>query len=180
MYGGKSTALVQKMERYTYAKKKIAFIRPKRDNRGYITHNGISTIENKFKDLCKVYEIKSFDQKFVEEVLDNFEAVFIDEYFMIENCDLMCKYISKREHFDIYFAGLLSTSENTLFPEAIKILPYCDEILKLEGVCTRCGSQHGNYSMYTKGSKTDLIVVGDEDKYECVCRKCYKANVGKL
>lgn len=44
MYGGKSTALLQKMERYIYAKKRVCFIHPIQDNRGYITHNGIKDI----------------------------------------------------------------------------------------------------------------------------------------
>ena len=60
---------------------------------------------------------------------------------------------------DVYFAGLLSTSENTLFPEAISLLPYCDDIIKLLGICMRCGSDLGNYSMFKGGEKKETIVL---------------------
>lgn len=180
MYGGKSTALLQKMERYIYAKKRICFIRPKIDNRGYITHNGINSIKAKLAESDKTFEIEEFTLSFVNS-LESFDAVFIDEYFMIKNCDLVCK---NTVHPDIYFAGLLATSENTLFEEAIKILPYCDEIIKLNGVCmgidnTPCGSQLGNYSGYFGKNKLGQIEVGDK-LYKCLCKECYKKAFGKL
>lgn len=85
---------------------------------------------------------------------------------------------------DIYFAGLLASSENELFPEAIKILPYCDDIIKLNGVCmgvdnNTCGSQLGNYSGYFGKNKKGLIEVGD-NLYKCLCRNCYKKAFKKL
>ena len=58
-----------------------------------------------------------------------------------------------------------------MFDEAIQILPLCDEIEKLNGVCTKCGSMLGNYS-YHLGIKENQIEVGDV-KYECVCGKCF-------
>ena len=178
MYGGKSSALVQKMERYIYAKKHICFIRPKRDNRGYVTHSGLVDIQKILKDGDGLFEIEEFDEINTINFL-KYDAVFVDEYFMIKNCKMLCATMPMRTHCDIYFAGLLATSENELFDEAKSILPYCDEILKLNAVCMSCGSQHGNYSAYFGGDKKDTILVGD-NLYKALCRRCYKEIIGKL
>ena len=186
MYGGKSTTLIQKMERYIYAKKSVCFIRPKKDNRGYITHGGLDDIQKILREGDGLFEIEEFTIDAVHNFLDHYDAVFVDEFFMIKNCKLLCTEFSIRTHSDIYFAGLLSTSDNELFKETIEILPYCDEIIKLNGVCMGldgkgCGSQHGNYSGYFgKGTKdSNGILVGDNE-YRCLCRKCYKIAIGKL
>ena len=186
MYGGKSTTLIQKMERYIYAKKNVCFIRPKRDNRGYITHGGLDDIQKILREGDDLYEITEFTEENVRNFLDNYDAVFVDEYFMIKNCKLLCTEFSVREHSDVYFAGLLATSDNVMFEEAINIIPYCDEIIKLNGVCMGldkkgCGSQHGNYSGYfgTGVKDKDGVLVGDSE-YRCLCRRCFKKAMGKL
>ena len=181
MYGGKSTTLIQKMERYIYAKKSVCFIRPKRDNRGYITHGGLNDIQKILRDGDGLYEITEFTEDNVKSFLNSYDAVFVDEFFMIKNCKLLCTEFSIKEHSDVYFAGLLATSDNEMFAEAISIMPYCDEIIKLNGVCMTCGSQHGSYSGYFgKGIKDENGVLVGDSEYKCLCRKCYKKAIGKL
>lgn len=183
MFSGKSTALLQKIERGVYGKKSVALIRPKKDNRKYFTHSdGNSTLEKLIRDKkVKLYEIEGeISDEQVQTILDLYQIVCVDEYFMIKGCKKFCTTMSVLPHTDLYFAGLLSTSENTLFPEAVDILPYCDEILKLNSVCLDCGSNHGSYSAFIGAEKKDLIVVGDENLYKPVCRKCYMKLKGLL
>lgn len=168
---------MSKVERSWYAKKKIAFIRPKKDTRNYIVHNDDKA--ERLLEKCTVFEIEAFTEEFVSTIINEFDIVAVDEFFMIHDCKLLCTQITGRQHCDIFFAGLLATSENELFKETIEILPYCDEIIKLNGICEYCGSEHGNYSLYMAGEKKEAIVVGDSD-YKCVCRKCYKKVRGVL
>lgn len=179
MYSGKSTMLIQKMERYIYANKRICLIRPVRDDRGYFTHGGIDNVKKILKNNDGYVETNLFEESQVTEIIKNYDAVFIDEYFMIENCSLFCKLFTDNKKCDVYFAGLLASSENKLFSETVQILPYCDDIIKLNGVCVGidnrgCGSQYGNYSGYFGKNEKNLdILVGDTD-YKCLCRRCYK------
>lgn len=170
MYSGKSTALLQKMERYKYAKKKVLFIKPVKDTRGYVTHGGVDDVNT---DTREVSEWNEQTLKYV----DGFDAVFVDEYFMIKNNTELCKYVVDK-NIDVFFGGLLATSENKIMQEAQEIAPYCDDIIKLNGVCVECGSQFGNYSL-READKTDEISVGDKE-YKCVCMKCYKKIKGRL
>lgn len=172
MYSGKSTALFQRLERFLFARKKILLIRPVKDDRGYFTHSGgidIEKLKNKNPKQFVILTFKEITKSDVEFIAkDKFDVVFVDEYFMIPGAHLLCH----QDNYDVYFGGLLADSESELFPETIKILPYCDKIKKLNGVCIKCGSELGNYS-FAAFDKKEKIVVGDT-KYECLCHKCYK------
>ncbi len=169
MFSGKSTLLFQKMERYVYAHKTVLLIRPEKDTRDFFSHSPLDVALKNLVEKNEIDIVKTSD--FIDYRLpEKYDIVFVDEYFMIKNCWKLA--VRCRNDQDIYFAGLLATSECTLFDEAVKLLPYCDSIIKLNGVCTKCGSQNGNYSYYRKGSKTADIIVGDNE-YTCLCRDCY-------
>lgn len=172
MYSGKSTALFQRLERCLFAKKKVLLIRPKKDDRGYFTHSGgvdLKKLEENFKELFYIEEVEDIKTGFLNWILhEKFEAVFVDEYFMIPDSHRLCY----QNEYDVYFGGLLATSECELFAETIKILPYCDKIKKLNAVCMYCGSELGSYS-FADFEKTTEVVVGDT-KYRCLCQKCYE------
>lgn len=187
MYSGKSTMLVQKMERFYYAKKRILYVTPTLDTRGYTTHNLAYDVAERFGDRIKYMVVTDFSTDIEDfSEFDDFDGIFVDEYFMIKNCIKLCDYVLKQpttRHVDVYFAGLLADSDAKTWDEAVEILPFCDDIIKLQGVCSceegdlapiiGCGSQHGNYSGYLGGKKTSRIEVGDV-KYACLCRKCYR------
>jgi len=172
MFSGKSTLLFQKMERYVYAHKKVVLVRPECDTRKFFSH---SPLDCELSKLAAAQKIETLAVAVFSDCarFDDYDAVFVDEYFMIQECWRLAA--SCRSERDVYFAGLLATSECTLFAEAVKLLPYCDSVIKLNGVCTQCGSQLGNYSYYKKGMKTNDIVVGDSE-YTCLCRDCYLKN----
>lgn len=167
MFSGKSTELFKYIEREYYAKKQICLIRPKKDDRGYFSH---------FDAVNKALETFNVDIQYVSEIDKNeisnlyqYDSIFIDEFFMIKDAYKIASTfgITKK----IFYAGLTVSSELEVFEETIKLLPYCDEIIKLNGVCMECGSYHGNYSYY-KGIKKEVVVVGD-DSYMVLCQECY-------
>lgn len=167
MYSGKSTELFKYIEREYYAKKIIRLIRPKKDDRGYFSH--FDAVNKALED----FEIDiQYESKIDEALLHSLwmcDSIFIDEFFMIEDAYKIASSFGAIKN--IFYAGLSVSSELKVFPEVIKLLPYCDEIIKLNGVCMKCGSYHGNYSFY-KGKKSKDIVIGDSD-YLVLCQNCY-------
>ena len=178
MYSGKSESLMRDMVKHTYANKKILFIRPCIDDRGYITHFKNDSKLNKLIEDEKIecMYLKEFYKTTIDDILfENYDSIFIDEFFMIKNNRRFLENLLKeRKNTNVYFGGLIADSDAHMFDEAIQILPLCDEIEKLNGVCTKCGSMLGNYSRYL-GTKKNQIEVGDV-KYECVCGKCFFEN----
>ena len=181
MYSGKSTALFQRLERCLFARKKVLLIRPKKDDRGYFTHSGgvdLKKLEENFREYFYIEEIESIETSFLNWILyEKFEAVFVDEYFMIPGAHQLCY----QNNYDVYFGGLLADSDCKLFEETIKILPFCEKIKKLNSVCMgfdlKGCDKEANYSVYLGGAK-DQILVGDRC-YACMCAECYDKFMNK-
>ena len=171
MYSGKSTALFQRLERLLFAHKKVLLIRPDRDDRGYFTHSesvDLEKLTEKYTWQLNIIYCSSFADEDLNKILkEEYNSVFVDEYFMIPGIHKLCF----QTDFDVFFGGLLASSECGLFEETVKSLPYCDKIKKLNAVCMNCGSEFANYS-FADFKKTSSIVVGDT-KYKCLCQKCY-------
>ena len=181
MYSGKSTALFQRLERCLFARKKVLLIRPKKDDRGYFTHSGgvdLKKLEENFRECFYIEEVESIETSFLNWILyEKFEAVFVDEYFMIPGAHQLCY----QNDYDVYFGGLLADSDCKLFEETIKILPFCEKIKKLNSVCMgfdlKGCDKEANYSVYLGGAK-DQILVGDRC-YACMCAECYDKFMNK-
>lgn len=181
MYSGKSTALFQRLERCLFARKKVLLIRPKKDDRGYFTHSGgvdLKKLEENFREYFYIEEVEDIGTSFLNWILyEKFEAVFVDEYFMIPGAHQLCY----QNNYDVYFGGLLADSDCKLFEETIKILPFCEKIKKLNSVCMgfdlKGCDKEANYSVYLGGAK-DQILVGDRC-YACMCAECYDKFMNK-
>ena len=177
MFASKSSELLNRMERYYYAKKKILLVRPKKDTRDYFSHekaNDERLIKMKPDEIVINDFQEIFDKDLFEEMLRaDYKAIFIDEAFMIKDVWKFCKFEGfAKSNPDIFFVGLLASSECEVFPEVVKFLPRCDEIIKLNAVCMDCGSYPANYSYFCGGEKKSDILIGD-NKYQCLCSSCY-------
>lgn len=60
-----------------------------------------------------------------------------------------------------------------MFDEIIKVIPYCDEIIKLNAICMECGSELGSYTFFKEGKKKEKVVVGGSSSYTALCSGCY-------
>lgn len=173
MFSGKSTKLMQQLERDVLSNKKVILIRPKIDDRGMFSHSPI--IENKYNKITFDQQTTSkFEEGEPITYLHKYDSIFVDEFFMIQNAYIVASVFGWSK--DIYYSGLLASAECEVFEEGIKLLPYCDNIKKFNGVCTKCGSQLGNYSF--KYQKADSpIAVGGKDEYTVLCQKCYEQKI---
>jgi thymidine kinase len=156
------------IEREVFAKRKVCLIRPMKDTRDYFSHSeGVESSYNKLNIQHYYFDKINIDIDYA--IFEKYDSIFIDECFMIENAFEVAKRFSDSKN--IFYAGLLASSECNIFPEVAKLLPYCEHIEKLNGVCMLCGNQTANYSFY-KGKKVSDIVVGDND-YLLLCKTCY-------
>ena len=160
MYSGKTSMILHRLERAYIAKQKVILLRPNIDNRGFLTHTGqkLDWLEEKFVDLDGL-DVNKYD------------VIGLDEaQFFIGLKDFCMKYSNK----NIFISALHATSESEMFLPIIELIPYCENIIKLNAVCTECGSEYGNYTYYKTGRKTEKVKVGGSDEYTALCFNCYK------
>ena len=159
MMSGKSTEMLRRLERSYIAKKSTVLLRPKLDNRGFLTHSlkEVPWLETYFTDLA------DFDAS-------QYDVIGIDEGQFHNGLKEFCL---KHRDKQIIISALHATSECEMFEPVIEVLPYCEKIIKLNAVCSKCGNEYGNYSYYLAGDKTEKVAVGGSESYTAYCRECY-------
>jgi thymidine kinase len=162
MFSGKSTELLRRLERARIAGKRVVLIKPEEDIRKYLTHNGLET------SLKTIYldNLRDFGD------WDKYDVIGIDEGQLLKGLTIVtCFGYNKGRH--ILVAGLTLTSERKLFADMLTVMAEAEEIVRLNAVCMRCGSEYGTYSFYKFNDKDRDIKVGGEEDYEALCRECY-------
>lgn len=173
MFSGKSSELLRLADRKHIAGKKTLLVRPEKDTRDFVARNHSS--EMNFID--DIIVIDDFMDAPVKEWINKYDAIFVDEFWMIKNNIVLCKLLPDEDHkVDIYFCGIWANVNQELWPESIAIIPYFDEITLLPAVCTECGSEHATHNVRLDGNMkvaTDIGAGVGDSEYTVLCRKCY-------
>jgi thymidine kinase len=84
----------------------------------------------------------------------------------------------------VYLFGLDSDFNRNTFGHTLKLIPFCDKVEKLSAICMKC--KNGNMAIFTMIKPNILsmgtddcesqVLIGSDDKYIPVCRKCYLEN----
>ena len=174
MKSGKSTEMYRQMERKHLAGKKVLYIGPSLDNRDFYARGIPKSRLQEVADVIVLTDWCKLSNTKLKDILNNYDSIFIDEYFMIKHNVRICKILpdDNNHKCDIYFGGLIADANAKTWPEYLEISPYCDEIIKLSAVCEDCGSEHANYSAFMGDLKEGEIIVGDT-QYKALCRKCF-------
>ena len=173
MLSGKTSMMLHLLERAAIAKKKTILIRPTKDTRGFLSHTckDISWTKEIFMTFGSGLYMKDYD------ILQDYDVIAVDEGQFQENLKQFCTtYRSKH----IIISALHATSECEMFQPIVDIIPYCENIIKLNAICTHCGSENGSYTYYLKGNKTDKIAVGGQEDYTVLCGQCYNYEMHKM
>ena len=161
--------MLQKLERARIAGKKVLLCRSVEDDRVFLTHSGVTDAAHPTIRLQSTET--SHDVRQTELAESTADVIGIDEGQFVKDIDALAVLASLAGK-QVIISALHASSESAMFPSIIKLIPHCDDIIKLNAVCTRCGSDVGNYTSY-RGEKDSLIQVGGLDKYTALCRKCY-------
>jgi len=178
MLSGKTTELLRYLERAIRGKKNVCLLRPITDTRDRISHS--KATEFVFNDLeIDIFYIEidmfykendSQTNKLIYKLKENYDTIGIDECQFVTNLSYIIQKLNSK---DIYISGLLATSECVMFKPIIDVLPYCENIIKLNSVCSVCGNDYGNYTFYKAGSKVSEVVIGGAAEYDARCFMCY-------
>jgi len=161
MFSGKTTEVIRRLERAHIAKKRVILLRPSTDTRSFLSHTE--------QEVSWLPQLRT---SLVRLDVSEYDVIGIDEGQFHEGLKDFClKHSLMGKH--VIVSALHATSESEMFEPIIELIPYCEEIEKLNAVCTRCGSDIGNYTFYTVGKKTEKVAVGGSETYTALCDQCY-------
>lgn len=165
MFSGKTSELIRQLKRYKIMGKNILVINSAEDTRSVKevlkTHDNVTFDCLKTNDLAAVVSFVRFEQA---------EIIAIDESQFFKNLKMfveICLDMKKK----VILAGLDGDYRQQKFGELLDCIPMADSVLKLSALCTICkNGTPGPFTVRTVPN-TELILVGDTDKYTARCRK---------
>ena len=171
MFSGKSTELLRKISTFRSIGLSCLLINHSYDNR--VNEQCISTHSNLKKEAIQtkyLMDIKNREEFFNTDVIGIDEAQFFDDLYDFVS------YIHKCHNKTLIISGLDGDHLQKRFGQILDCIPLCDELVKLSALCMIC--KNGNKASFSKRivNSNEQILVGNEESYIAVCRKCLNQN----
>ncbi len=167
MFSGKTEELIRRLNRALIANLHVEIFKPSIDKRYHI-NNVVSH---------NATEIRSTAVDFAHDILllaGECDVVGIDEaqFFDDTLIEVIEKLIVSGKR--VIIAGLDMDFEGKPFAPVPQLLAIADYVTKVHAICAQCGKvAHFSYRLSQDKSQ---IQIGEKNKYEARCRRCYLKN----
>ena len=164
MFSGKTEELIRRMKRAQFAKQKVEIYKPGIDVRysedQVVSHDSHSIPSTPIDSPASMLLLSSD-----VEVVGIDEAQFFDET-IIEVVQALAN-----RGVRVIIAGLDTDFMGKPFGPMPALMAVAESVQKVHAICVKCGSP-ANHS-HRLSSSDQLVVLGEKDIYEPLCRHCY-------
>lgn len=175
MNSGKSLALLQAAHNYTERDMRVLLLTSAVD-----TRTGEGVISTRLGLSSPALTISTVQDIFAVDLavqLEDISAVFVDEsQFLSPDVIDKLSDIVDNHNIPVFCYGLKSDFKSELFPGSKRLMELADSISELKSICA-CGRKAIMNARL--GDSQEQIVLGTEDQYITVCRKCFKERFKK-
>ena len=166
MFSGKTEELIRRMRRAEYAGQNVEIFKPATDIR-YDEENVVSHDRREIRSTPVETSNNILLLTGDTEVVGIDEAQFFDDG-LVDVCNTLATQ-GKR----VIIAGLDMDFTGKPFGPMPALMTIAEYVTKVHAICMRCGNL-AQYS-YRKIKSDELVLLGEVDEYEPLCRKCYTA-----
>lgn len=170
MFSGKTEELIRRLRRAKFAGLKVEIFKPAIDTRYsedmVVSHDEKSIMSTPVENASSILLLTSG-----VEVVGIDEAQFFDNS-LIEVCTMLADSGTR-----VIVAGLDMDFSGKPFGPMPALMATAEFVTKVHAICVRCGNL-ANYS-YRKTKSEKVVVLGEKDIYEPLCRTCYKKSVNR-
>lgn len=164
MFSGKTEELIRRLRRAQFAGLKVEIFKPSLDKRysenRVVSHDEKSIISTPVDNASAIL-------LFAGDV----NVVGIDEAQFFDNSIVdVCNKLADNG-IRIVIAGLDMDFMGKPFGPMPALLAIAEYVTKVHAICMRCGNL-AQYS-FRKSEEDQIVVLGEKDKYEPLCRNCY-------
>lgn len=164
MFSGKTEELIRRLKRAEFAKLKVEIFKPsvdiRYDENDVVSHQGTT--------------IRSTPVPASENILllaNDVDVVGIDEaQFFDEQLPMVCEQLAN-SGIRVIVAGLDMDFAGKPFGPIPALLAKAEYVTKVHAICMTCGDL-AQFS-HRKIANESLVLLGEVDEYEPLCRKCY-------
>jgi thymidine kinase len=173
MFSGKTTELIKEYNRHKSCDLRCCFINHSTDDR-YGSGGKVTKTHNN-QDIANDKSCNRLNEIFSgNSIHTDYDVFFINEgqFFLdlYEYVDFLVNIHGKK----VYVCGLDGDFERKEFGSILKIIPLCDDILKLKAICKNCKNKEGIFT-FRMNKQLKQTIVG-VDIYTALCRQCYNVS----
>jgi len=164
MFSGKTEELIRRLKRARFAKQKVEIFKPRIEVR-YSVEEVVSHDENAIHSTPVDSSANILLLASGVEVVGIDEAQFFDDG-LVEVCNKLAD-----NGIRVIIAGLDMDYKGVPFGPIPALMSIAEYVSKVHAICVKCG----NLANYTHRMSEDdkLIVLGETDIYEPLCRVCF-------
>lgn len=166
MFSGKTEELIRRLRRAEFARQKVEIFKPGVDKRYHdndvVSHEGTSIRSTPVPGSSHLLLLTN-----AIEVVGIDEAQFFDS-----GLPAVCEQMAN-SGIRVIIAGLDMDFQGRPFGPMPALMSMAEYVTKVHAICMRCGDL-AQYSHRTTASQ-DLVVLGETDSYEPLCRTCFMA-----
>lgn len=171
MFSGKTEELIRRLRRAQYAGLKVEIFKPSIDNRysetRIVSHDEKSIVSTPVDNGSSVLLLAG-----------NVDVIGIDEAQFFDNSIVdVCKRLADNG-IRVIVAGLDMDFMGKPFGPMPALLSIAEFVTKVHAICMRCGNL-AQYS-FRKSDESQVVLLGEKDKYEPLCRVCYNKELNKI
>jgi len=170
MFSGKTEELIRRLRRAQFAGLKVEIFKPSLDNRysetRVVSHDDKSIISTPVDNASAILLLAGD-----VDVVGIDEAQFFDNS-IIEVCNTLAD-----NGIRIVIAGLDMDFMGKPFGPMPALLSVAEYLTKVHAICMRCGNL-AQYS-FRKSEDEQVVLLGEKNLYEPLCRNCYNAALNK-
>lgn len=171
MFSGKTEELIRRLKRARFANQKIAIFKPAVD----IRYSEDEVVSHDLHSLSSTPVDKA--EKILELSPADVQVVGIDEaqFFGPEIVDV-CQALANRG-VRVIVAGLDTDFLGKPFGSMPALMAVAEDVQKVHAICVKCGNLANHSHRLSKSE--DLVLLGEKDVYEPLCRDCYNKAMAK-
>jgi thymidine kinase len=170
MFSGKTEELIRRLRRAQYAGLRVEIFKPSLDKRysenRVVSHDDKSIISTPVDHASAILLLSG-----------DVNVVGIDEAQFFDNAIVdVCNNLADNG-IRVVAAGLDMDFMGNPFGPMPALLAIAEFVTKVHAICMRCGNL-AQYS-YRKSDEDQVVLLGEKDKYEPLCRSCYNEAMRK-
>jgi len=164
MFSGKTEELIRRMKRAQFAKQIVEIFKPGIDTR-YDDEKVVS------HDANEIHSTPVPSSSNIPILASGIDVVGIDEaQFFDDGLIAVCNQLAN-SGVRVIVAGLDMDFKGLPFGPMPGLMACAEYVTKVHAICMRCGDL-ANHS-HRKGEKEELLLLGEVDEYEPLCRSCF-------
>jgi len=170
MFSGKTEELIRRLKRANFANLKVEIFKPVIDTR-YSESKVVS------HDLNAIVSTQVESASNISLIANNVDVVGIDEAQFFDNGLVeVCNRLAD-SGIRVIVAGLDMDFKGNPFGPVPALISIAEYVTKVHAICMRCGNL-AHYS-YRKSDTDKIVLLGEKDIYEALCRNCYNRAMKK-